>query len=89
MGGILRAMSDMVKITLANPIGPFTCRQLGIEEAEHPVGAELELPRQQAHRLVSAGYVAGANPADFDSVQKAMRPVKSKPVAARPSTPAS
>ncbi|MEU6713045.1 hypothetical protein ABZ897_16305 [Nonomuraea sp. NPDC046802] len=80
-------MSDMVKITLAHPIGLHTCRQLGIEEAEHPVGAELELHREQAHRLVSAGYVQGADPANFASIQAAMRPVKSKPAAARPSSP--
>ncbi|MFI6629291.1 hypothetical protein ACIBI7_10565 [Nonomuraea fuscirosea] len=84
-------MSDIVKITLAHPIGVHTCRQLGLDEAEHPVGAELELHREQAHRLVSAGYVQGANPADFASVQAAMRPVKVKPAAksSTPSTPAS
>ncbi|MEU4231184.1 hypothetical protein AB0F17_43405 [Nonomuraea sp. NPDC026600] len=80
-------MSDMVKITLAHPIGVHTCRQLGLDEAEHPVGAELELHREQAHRLVSAGYVVGANPSDFASVQAAMKPIKSKPAAAKPSTP--
>ncbi|MFI6541518.1 hypothetical protein ACIBHY_54330 [Nonomuraea sp. NPDC050547] len=79
-------MSDMVKITLAHPIGVHTCRQLGIDEEEHPVGAELEVHSEQAHRLVSAGYVKGANPADFASVQAAMRPDKNKPVAVKPST---
>ncbi|MGA4995952.1 hypothetical protein [Nonomuraea bangladeshensis] len=82
-------MSDMVKITLAHPIGVHTCRQLGIEEKQYPVGAEVELHREQAHRLVSAGFVKDANPADFASVQAAMRPVKAKPAAAKPSTPAS
>jgi protein-tyrosine phosphatase len=64
-----------------------TCRQLGIEEAERQVGAELELHQEQAHRLVSAGYIEDANPYDVASVQEAMRPVKSKPAAAKPSTP--
>ncbi|MER6004223.1 hypothetical protein ABT120_37075 [Nonomuraea angiospora] len=44
-------------------------------------------PWEQAHRLVSAGYVQGANPADFGSVQAAMKPVKYKPAAAKPSIP--
>ncbi|MEV0996768.1 hypothetical protein [Nonomuraea sp. NPDC050202] len=83
-------MSDMVKITLAHPIGVHTCRQLGLDEAEHPVGAELEMHREQAHRLVSAGYVKDADPANFASVQAAMRPVKAKPAkSSTPSTPAS
>ncbi|MEU4703393.1 hypothetical protein [Nonomuraea dietziae] len=72
-------MNDMVSFKLANPIGPYTCEQLGIPPKEHPVGATLTLPRQQALRLVSAGLVAGADPQDIESVQKALKPVKAKP----------
>ncbi|SDH68833.1 hypothetical protein SAMN05421505_12085 [Sinosporangium album] len=72
-------MNHMVNFALAHPIGPKTCRQLGIEEAEHPVGASLTMQYGQAMRLVSAGYVAGADPQDPASVQKALKPVKAKP----------
>jgi hypothetical protein len=81
-------MNDMVAITLAHPIGPHTCRQLDLEEAEHQVGAVLTLPRGQAMRLVSAGFVAGADPQDFGSIQKALRPVKPSASKVKPPAPA-
>ncbi|MEV4352852.1 hypothetical protein [Nonomuraea sp. NPDC049625] len=41
--------------------------------ATEVIGLDACRPWEQAHRLVPAGYVQGANPADFASVQAGVR----------------
>ncbi|MGX4733177.1 hypothetical protein [Kitasatospora griseola] len=47
-------------------------------------GDEIDLPQQEARRLISAGYVAGVDPNDQEAVAKALAPTERKPSMAKP-----
>lgn len=75
-------MNNIVSFALAHPLGPKTATEVGLEPKEYATGTEVTLPYGQAMRLVSAGWVAGADPADIESVRRALKPVKAKPAGA-------
>ncbi|GAA4209397.1 hypothetical protein GCM10022252_75870 [Streptosporangium oxazolinicum] len=69
---------------LANPLGPKSAAEVGLEPKEYPTGSTVVLPYGQAMRLVSAGWVADAEPQNLESVRKALKPVKAKAPAPAP-----
>lgn len=65
-----------VTATLAHPLDADVAFQVGLERKPYPVGAEITLLRREAQRLVAAGLIAGADPTDPASVNRALKVVK-------------
>ncbi|WP_449066302.1 hypothetical protein [Planomonospora algeriensis] len=79
MDGEIPMAEQYVKLTLAHPLRTVDAVELGLPERVYRQGEEITLLRREAMRLVGAGFVAGADPADRDSVQKALTPIKPAP----------
>ncbi|GAA2691967.1 hypothetical protein [Nonomuraea recticatena] len=78
-------MSQLVKITLTNPLGSKDSEELGLERRVHATGETIILKEREAMRLVGVGYVLGAEPGNPATIRKALTPVKSRPAAAQAS----
>ncbi|MBG0818992.1 hypothetical protein [Planomonospora sp. ID82291] len=68
-----------VSFILAHPLRTVDAVELGLPERVYQQGEKVTLMKREAMRLVGAGFVLGADPADRDSVRAALVPVKNNP----------
>ncbi|MFG1976998.1 hypothetical protein ACGFJC_47365 [Nonomuraea fuscirosea] len=66
---------DLRTFKLAHPLRKEDAVEVGLPERTYQVNDEITLPYQAALRLVNAGFVAGAEPGNRDTVKAALRPV--------------